>query len=325
LNNDGTSDFKFTVSSGIIRCGREDYYQESSANVTPLNGSKTANSGGFPSALQESEIIDSSLTWSGGSNEVLRYKSGSWCIGSSGNWTSSDDRYLGLKILSDDKIYYGWARLSVFVTGYVASITIKDYAYNSVPDQSILAGQTCPPQAVIIANSSTTFCAGDSVILSSTNDGSNLSYKWKLNGSNISGATNKNYTAKVAGKYKLKVTDNTNACTSTSAVVKVKVPCKVMNENLAGEGDALRVYPNPSSTSCVISFSILQSSKVSLKLFDLEGRLIRTLANENMSEGEHTITWNSRDENGNKVNAGIYLLKLQAASEIETVRLSVVK
>jgi hypothetical protein len=326
LNNDGTSDFKFTVTSGISHCSPEGNGHQSSANVTPLSGSKTANSGGLPSALQESEIIDSLLTWSSGSNEVLKSKqSGSFCFGSSGKWPSFNDRYLGLKISSGGNVYYGWARLSVYADGFSSSITIKDYAYNSIPNQSILAGQTCPPQSLIIANGPTTFCLGDSVTLTSANSGTNLSYKWKLNGSNISGATNKNYTAKVAGKYKLKVTDNTNACTSTSAVVTVKVPCKVMNENLADEDDVLRVYPNPSSTPCVISFSILQTSNVSLKIFDVEGRLIRTLANEPMSAGTHEITWDAHDANGNEASAGIYLLKLQTPGEIETVRLSLVK
>src|SRR4029077_17918600 len=120
----------------------------------------------------------------------------------------------------------------------------------------------------------------------------------KLNGSNISGGTNKSYTAKVAGKYKVNVKDNTNGCSATSALVKVKVPCRMTNENLNRDENILACYPNPFSQSTTISFSLSQSEHVSLKIFDVEGRLIRTLVNDVMSAGMHELTWNVRDENG---------------------------
>ena len=58
----------------------------------------------------------------------------------SGQWINTADGYLGLKLISGSSIYYGWARLRV--ARFVTSFTIMDYAYNSTPNQFILAGDT---------------------------------------------------------------------------------------------------------------------------------------------------------------------------------------
>ncbi len=56
-----------------------------------------------------------------------------------GNWANVNPYYLGLKLISGGHTYYGWARLSF--SSYSGTLTLFDYAYNSVPDQPILAGQ----------------------------------------------------------------------------------------------------------------------------------------------------------------------------------------
>jgi hypothetical protein len=63
------------------------------------------------------------------------------CIGvTSGQWVNTAEGYLGLQLISGSNIYYGWARMR---TGsFVNSFTLMDYAYNTIPNQQILAGQT---------------------------------------------------------------------------------------------------------------------------------------------------------------------------------------
>jgi hypothetical protein len=79
------------------------------------------------------------------------------------------------------------------------------------------------------------------------------------------------------------------------------------------------VTPNPVSYSTVISFSTEQSQKVSLKIFDTNGRLITTLANSSFEEGNHEIVWNA------DVNAGIYFLQFQTEENSEMTKLVVTK
>ena len=84
-------------------------------------------------------------------------------------------------------------------------------------------------------------------------------------------------------------------------------------------------YPNPFSDSTNISFSIPQSQKVFIQVFDGAGRLIKTIANEQMQAGTHQLTWNAADENGTAVAKGMYYLKFNAGSYAETKKLAVIK
>jgi flagellar basal-body rod modification protein FlgD len=68
-----------------------------------------------------------------------------------------------------------------------------------------------------------------------------------------------------------------------------------------------------------------QSQKVSIQVFDADGRLIKTIANSQMEAGTHQLTWNAVDENGDAVAKGMYYLKFNAGSYAETKKLSVIK
>ena len=86
-----------------------------------------------------------------------------------------------------------------------------------------------------------------------------------------------------------------------------------------------KCYPNPIATSTTISFTLPFAQNISLDILDVNGRLIRTPANEQMSAGIHTLTWNARDENGNEVSDGIYFLRMQTESEVKTRAVSVTR
>lgn len=77
------------------------------------------------------------------------------------------------------------------------------------------------PTATITPVGSTTACQGDTVWLNG-NTGSGLSYQWKLNGTNITGATAASYPATASGSYTVMVTNGSN-CSTTSSVVNVTV------------------------------------------------------------------------------------------------------
>ena len=87
----------------------------------------------------------------------------------------------------------------------------------------------------------------------------------------------------------------------------------------------LSVYPNPVSNAATISFTLPQSQKVSLQIFDESGRLIKNIANSPMEAGAHQFTWNASDENGTAVAKGMYYLKFNAGSYAETKKLAVIK
>ena len=79
-------------------------------------------------------------------------------------------------------------------------------------------------------------------------------------------------------------------------------------------------FPNPFSTSTTISFSVEQSQNISIRVFDMNGRLVTTIADASFEEGSHEIAWNAED-----VNAGIYFLQFQSEEIQERMKLVVAK
>lgn len=83
--------------------------------------------------------------------------------------------------------------------------------------------------------------------------------------------------------------------------------------------------PNPASGRTVISWSLANSEPTSLQVFDLRGRLVRTLVSEVRERGAHSIAWDGTDEHGSPVAAGSYVYRLAAGSFQQSRRLLLVK
>ncbi len=82
---------------------------------------------------------------------------------------------------------------------------------------------------------------------------------------------------------------------------------------------ALKISPNPVTSGADIKMAIPMAGKASLKVFDVQGRLVRTLIDEEIAAGEHAIHWGGANSDGRRVASGIYFMKM------ETLRGSVVK
>jgi hypothetical protein len=92
-----------------------------------------------------------------------------------------------------------------------------------------------------------------------------------------------------------------------------------------GNTNTIIISPNPFSNSTTISFTLPQTQKASVIIYDMAGRVRKTLANTQLQQGTHQLIWNAKDEKGNAVVAGIYVLRMQAGNYAETKKLIVVK
>ena len=72
-----------------------------------------------------------------------------------------------------------------------------------------------------------------------------------------------------------------------------------------------------------IGFELTKAQNVSFKIYDITGRLIKTLANSWMQQGDHQFEWNKTNETGSIVCAGVYILQLDAGAYTATKKLSV--
>jgi flagellar hook assembly protein FlgD len=64
---------------------------------------------------------------------------------------------------------------------------------------------------------------------------------------------------------------------------------------------------------------------VNLKVYNIAGQLVKTLASGQTSAGPHTIKWDGRDNSGNKVSSGIYIYRLQTENKDVTKKLVILR
>ncbi|MBC8423458.1 S8 family serine peptidase [bacterium] len=83
--------------------------------------------------------------------------------------------------------------------------------------------------------------------------------------------------------------------------------------------------PNPFNPSTVIGFRLPAAAAVALKVFDLDGRLVKTLLRDDLPAGTHQVTWRGRDDHGRPVASGTYFYRLDAGDWSSTKRMILIK
>jgi hypothetical protein len=84
----------------------------------------------------------------------------------------------------------------------------------------------------------------------------------------------------------------------------------------------IKNYPNPFNPSTQIKYGIGSEGKVTISIYDILGRQIALLINNEFQvAGWHTTTWNGKDMNGNSVSSGIYFCQLLSGRQVQTTKL----
>jgi hypothetical protein len=73
-------------------------------------------------------------------------------------------------------------------------------------------------------------------------------------------------------------------------------------------------FPNPFNPSTTITFGVPETSNVTLKVYDVLGRCVRTLVAGAYTPGSYSIVWDAQDDVGNMVSAGTYFYKITAGN-----------
>ncbi len=84
-------------------------------------------------------------------------------------------------------------------------------------------------------------------------------------------------------------------------------------------------HPNPFNPETSIPFSLSDGGRVTLRIYDINGRLVATLLDENRKAGEHTVRWNGRNDVGAVAPTGIYFARLESNGVTETRKLVLLK
>ena len=76
--------------------------------------------------------------------------------------------------------------------------------------------------------------------------------------------------------------------------------------------------PNLFSKKTTLAFSLTGRQTVRAAVYDVAGRLVRTVIDEELPAGDHTATWNGRDHQGQRVAGGTYFVRLEAGGDKRT-------
>jgi 1,4-alpha-glucan branching enzyme len=84
-------------------------------------------------------------------------------------------------------------------------------------------------------------------------------------------------------------------------------------------------YPNPFNPETTIKFQIPKQQHVTLQIFDILGRKIKTLTDHQYIPGVYELVWNGQNERGEEVGSGIYILQMQTENFIKNRQMILVK
>lgn len=105
-----------------------------------------------------------------------------------------------------------------------------------------------------------------------------------------------------------------------------------LNPQLLPEGEAVpqsyaleQNYPNPFNPTTNIGFKISDFGFTELAIYDVLGRKIKTLLNENLSPGDYKLQWDGRSDAGVPVSSGIYFYRLTSGFFAQTKRMLLIR
>jgi hypothetical protein len=182
------------------------------------------------------------------------------------------------------------------------------------------------PAANITPSGPLTFNTGDSVVLSSSSVDTSLIYRWYRNSillNPVVSATT--YTAKISGNYTLRIIEKLKGCFKNSSGVVIDVRDVTDVPEFYDAQSNLSVQPNPFSNYVSILFTNREGQNFSVKIVDLAGRVVKTIASDVSIGGNFEYNWMADDQNGNPINTGIYFLKLEGNTFSQTKKLILVR
>jgi len=94
---------------------------------------------------------------------------------------------------------------------------------------------------------------------------------------------------------------------------------------MPNEFKLLQNYPNPFNPSTVIEFTLPKFQQVSLVIYDILGRSVKTLVNEERHAGQHRVTWNSTNDLGLAVSSGVYFYEMKTDGMIKVRKMMLIR
>ena len=89
--------------------------------------------------------------------------------------------------------------------------------------------------------------------------------------------------------------------------------------------DLIGNYPNPFNPETNITYSVKETGKVTLEIYNLRGQLVKTLVDDVNEAGDHIVAWNGTNEVGKSVSSGVYFYKMYSGKYTSTKKMILMK
>lgn len=132
----------------------------------------------------------------------------------------------------------------------------------------------------------------------------------------------------VSGRYTVVVSDDWGDTTGSFTLLLIHLVTDADEDGGTGLPAAFAVEqnrPNPFNLRTSIAYTLPRAGVVSLTIYDILGRAVRTLVSGSMPAGQHTVEWDGRDGTGEEVGSGIYFYRLQGGEFSETRKMLLMK
>ena len=99
----------------------------------------------------------------------------------------------------------------------------------------------------------------------------------------------------------------------------------IYDETLPITYNLYNAYPNPFNPLTTIRYDVPKDELVNITIYDIMGRIIKTMVNTEITAGYKSIIWNATNDRGSPVSAGIYLYMIQAGEFRQTKKMVLLK
>ena len=119
--------------------------------------------------------------------------------------------------------------------------------------------------------------------------------------------------------------------TNNQWVYRLDFQCKTSNDLFVTDDVSPKVfalhqnYPNPFNPITSFRYELPEKSYVTIEIYDMLGREVRTLVNTTQDAGFNSVIWNATNDYGKPVSAGVYLYQIQAGEFVQTRKMVLLK
>ena len=99
----------------------------------------------------------------------------------------------------------------------------------------------------------------------------------------------------------------------------------ILDDGLPIAFNLYNAYPNPFNPVTTLRYDLPEPSNVNIIIYDMLGRQVKTLINQNQDAGHKSIRWNATNDYGKPVSAGVYLYRIQAGQFRQTKKMVLLK